>query len=120
MRREYDGFNDEAMADPTAACRELITGADFDGEGATFWLRYILVSNTGPAGILELYDQNEAVAVGANKRGEFNVPADTTLIEIPAPGMSFRVNLTAGLTGATGTIAAYGIHAGGYLVGGME
>ncbi len=124
MRREYDGYNDEAIVDPAATeCRELISGADFDGEGAIFWLRYIIVRNSSAAtaGILELYDQDEAVAVAADKRFEFDIPASaTTVLELPAPGISFKTNLTAGLTSNNGTVAAYAIHAGGYLVGGME
>ena len=122
MRREYDGYNDEALVDPTATdARELITGSDFDGDGAAFWLRYIIIRNTGVAGVCEIYDQDEGVAVAANKRFEFDVPATTTTtIDIPAPGIMFITNLTAGLTGNTGTVAAYACHAGGYLVGGME
>ena len=120
--RPYDGYSDEAMADPTADCREIINNSDFDIEGGSFWLRYIIVRNSDVANdaVLELYDQDEGVAVGANKRGEFDVPAEaTTVLDIPAPGIKFDKNCTAGITGATGTIAAYAIHAGGYIVGGM-
>ncbi len=123
MRRDYDGFNDEAMVSPTATeCRELISDANFDLDGAVFWLRYIIIRNSSAAvdGILEVYDQDEAVAVAANKRFEFDVPASTTtVLELPAPGISFKVNITAGLTTNLGTVAAYAIHAGGYLVGGI-
>ena len=123
MRREYDGYNDEALADPTTDCRELITGADFDGEGAVFWLRYIIIRNSHAStdAILELYDQDEGAATGANQRGAIDVPASTTTyIEFPAPGKSFKTNLTAGINGGSGTISAYNVVAGGYLVGGME
>ena len=122
MRREYDGYSDEAMADPTADCRELITGANFDGSGQEFWLRYIIIRNSHAAddAILEVYDQNEGVAVGANLRFVADVPASTTTtIEFPAPGVRFSVNITAGINGGTGTVAAYNVHAGGYVTGGM-
>ena len=118
--RPYSGFSDEAMADPTVDCRELISGADFDGGGQEFWLRYIIVRNTGIAGALEVYDQNEGVAVGANLRFVADCPANaTTTIEFPAPGVRFVTNLTAGLNAAAGTVAAYNVQAGGYLSGGM-
>jgi len=119
--RPYDGYNDQAMADPTAACRELISGANFDGNGQEFWLRYIIAIETGGVdAILEFYDQNEAVAVAANKRFSVNIPkSTTTTIDIPAPGIKFTTNLVAGVTGGSGTLAAYNIHAGGYLIGGM-
>lgn len=123
MKREYDGYNDEALADPTVDCRELITGADFNGDNSVFWLRYILVRNDHATddAILELYDQDEGVAVGTNLRGKIDVPHGTTqLIEFPAPGLSFNTNITAGLNGAVGTVAIGGTHAGGYLIGGMK
>ncbi len=121
MRRDFDGYNDEAMADPTVDCRELITGADFANGGQIFWLRYLIVYNSGAAGVLDVYDQNEGVAVAANQRFAMNVPAaSTTVLEIPAPGISFTTCITAGLNGGIGTIGAYGIHAGGFVVGGME
>lgn len=119
--RPYDGYNDEALADPTADCRELITDADFDGNGQEFWLRYIIIRESGGvAGVLELYDQDEGVAVAANQRTSVDVPASTTTsIDIPAPGMKFTTNITAGLNGGLGTVAAYNIHVGGYVTGGM-
>ena len=119
--KPYDGYSDEAMADPTADCRELISGANFDGNGQEFWLRYIIAIETGGVdAILEFYDQNEGVAVGANKRFSVNIPkSTTTTIDIPAPGIKFTTNMTAGVTGGAGTLAAYNIHAGGYLVGGV-
>lgn len=119
--KPYDGYSDEAMADPTADCRELISGSDFDGNGQEFWLRYIIAIETGGVdAILELYDQNEGVAVAANKRFSVNVPkSTTTMIEFPAPGVKFTTNITAGVNGGSGTLAAYNVHAGGYLVGGM-
>ena len=120
--RPISGFSDEAMADPTADCRELISGADFDGAGQEFWLRYIIIRNSHAAddAVLEVYDQNEGVAVGANLRFVADVPASTTTtIEFPAPGVKFRTNLTAGINGAVGTVAAYNVHAGGYATGGM-
>jgi len=119
-RRDYDGNNALAMIDPTAGVRELIAGANFDGEACTFWLRSLVIRNTGVDGVLEVYDQNAAVAVAANKKLDIDVPANsTTVVELPGPGVSFKVNITAGLNGALGTVAAYAIHAGGYLVGGQ-
>ena len=118
--RPFDGYNDQALADPTVDCRELITDADFDGNGTIFFLRYIIIRNSGIVGVLEIYDQNEGVAVGANLRFVADLPAaTTTLIEIPAPGISFVVNITAGLTAAAGTVAIGNAHAGGYVSGGM-
>jgi len=120
--RPYDGHSDEALADPTVDCRELITGADFDGEEATFWCRGIVVKNDHAAddAVLSLYDQNEGVAVAANQKGSYDIPAATTVfIEFPAPGKSFLVNIVAGLDGAVGTVNAYDISASGYLTGGM-
>jgi hypothetical protein len=122
-RRDYDGYNDEALTDPTVDCRELITGADFDAGGQIFWLRYIIIRNSHATddAILEVYDQNEGVAVAINLRFTADLPANaTTVIEIPSPGISFYVNITAGLNGATGTVAVGNAHAGGYQVGGME
>jgi len=120
-RRDYDGNNATAMVDPTAQVRELITGADFNGEAATFWLRSLVIRNTGVDGVLEVYDQDGAIAaVPANKKLDIDVPANaTTVVELPGPGVSFKTNITAGLNGALGTVAAYAIHAGGYLVGGQ-
>ncbi len=123
MKREYDGFNDEALADPTADCRELITGADFDGDLGTFWLRYIIIRESGGANdaIVSLYDQDEGVAVAANLRAAFDLPKGTTqIIEFPAPGLSFKTNITAGLVAAAGTVAIGNAHAGGYLIGSMK
>ena len=121
--RSYDGFNDAALVDPTAATVELITGSDLDGEGAIFWLRYIIIRNSdlAVAAIVEVYDQNEGVAVGTNLRFTFDAPANsTTLVNIPGPGISFLINITAGLNGANGTVAIGNAHAGGYLTGGMK
>jgi len=119
--RPYDGYSDQAMADPTAACREIISGANFDGNGQEFWLRYIIAIETGGVdAILQVYDQNEAVAVAANLRFAANVPkSTTTMIEFPAPGVKFTTNITAGVVGGSGTLAAYQVHAGGYISGGM-
>lgn len=119
--RPYDGVTDEALADPTVDCRELISGADFDGNGQEFWLRYIILRESGGvAGVLEVYDQDEGAAVGANLKFTANVPANaTTTIEFPAPGMRFATNIVAGLNGGLGTVAAYNAHAGGYVTGGM-
>lgn len=119
--RPFDGYNDEAMADPTADCRELISGADFDGDGQEFWLRSIIIRESGGVdAIFEVYDQNEGVAVAANQRFSANVPkSTTTMIEFPAPGIKFTTNITAGVNGGAGTLAAYNIHASGYVSGGM-
>lgn len=123
MRREYDGYNDEALADPTADCREIITGADFNGEGSTFWLRYIIIRNSHATAdaVVNVYDQDEGVAVNTNLRFVFDAPASTTTtVELPAPGASFLTNITAGIVSGTGTVDIGNVHAGGYLVGGME
>lgn len=119
--KPFDGYNDEAMADPTADVRELISGADFDGDGQEFWLRSLIIRESGGVdAILDVYDQNEGVAVAANQRFSVNVPkSTTTTIDIPAPGIKFTTNLTAGVNGGLGTLAAYNIHASGYVVGGM-
>jgi len=119
--RPYDGYSDEAMANPTADVRELISGADFDGNGQEFWLRYIIARESGGAdAILEVYDQNEGVAVAASLRFVVDIPkSTTTMIEFPAPGVRFVTNITAGVNGGTGTLAAYNVHAGGYVNGGM-
>jgi hypothetical protein len=45
--KPFDGYSDEAIADPTVDCRELISGADFDGDGQEFWLRFIIVRESG-------------------------------------------------------------------------
>lgn len=119
--KPFDGYSDEAMADPTVDCRELISGADFDGDGQEFWLRFIIVRESGGVdGVFDIYDQNEGAEVAANKRFSVNVPkSTTTTIEFPAPGVKFVTNITGGLVGAAGTVSAYNVHAGGYVVGGM-
>ena len=121
MSREYDGYNDEAVVAP-ATLKQIITGANFDAEGAIFWLRYIVVRNSSAAvdGVFEVYDQVEGAAAAASKRFEFDVPANaTTVFEVPSPGISFKIDITAGITGNLGTVAIGTVHAGGYLVGGM-
>jgi hypothetical protein len=70
--------------------------------------------------VFDIYDQNEGAEVAANKRFSVNVPkSTTTTIEFPAPGVKFVTNITGGLVGAAGTVSAYNVHAGGYVVGGM-
>ncbi len=123
MRREYDGYNDEALTDPATDCREIITGADFDGDLSVFRLRYITVRNSDAANdaVIQLYDQDEGVAVSTNLRAVFDIPHGTTqVIEIPGPGISFKTNIVAAMLSGLGTMAIGNIHAGGYLIGGMK
>jgi hypothetical protein len=121
-RRDLSGHNDEALADPTADARELITGANFDGESATFHLRGLWFYNADLANdaVIELFDQDEGVAVALNGRGVIACPAGvTTVVSFEEPGIMFRTNLTAGINGGVGTVAAFQALAWGYLEGGQ-
>lgn len=118
MRRDLSGRSDEAMTTPGADCRELISGADFDGENAIFHLKGVIIYNSHASadGVLQLYDQDEGVAVAANEQFTIVAPFGvTTIVEFCEPGWQFHTNITAGVTG--GTVGAYAVGAWGYLVG---
>lgn len=117
--RPYDGNTDEALTIPATDCRELITGADFDGENAIFWLRGVIIYNSHAStdAVVDVYDQDEGVAVAANQKFTIIAPFGvTTIVEFSAPGRSFKTNITAATT--NGTIAAYEAGAWGFLSGG--
>lgn len=119
-RRDINGRSDEDLTTPGADCRELISGADFDGELATFHLLGMIIYNSDGAAdaVIDIYDQDEGVAVAANQ--QFTVVAPfgvTTIVSLDIPGWQFHTNITAGTTG--GAINAYEIGAWGYLEGGM-
>jgi len=121
MRRPYSGHSDAALVLPATTTNELMTGSNFDGKHVIFWLRNITIRNfnAGNATVIDIYDQDEAVAVAANQRLSLDVPAATTaMFDFPAPGIAFYTNLTAAST-PIGTIAAYEASASGYEEGGM-
>ncbi len=119
--RAYSGNNADTLPDPTSATVELKPGADFDGNGQIFYLRYVIAKETeGVAAVIEIFDQNEAVGDDDNKRLSLDVGASSTeIFSIPAPGIPFSTNIVAGLTGGDGTIAQGDICIGGYITGGM-
>lgn len=120
MRRPISGNTDEALTTPGADCRELISGLNPNGDNATFWCRGIIIYNSHAAddAVVDVYDQDEGVAVAANQRFTIIAPAGTTtVVEFAAPGFAFVTNLTAGTT--NGTVAAYEAGAWGYLEGGQ-
>jgi len=119
-KRDLSGRSDEALTIPATDCRELISGADFDGELATFHLLGIIIYNSDGAAdaVVDIYDQDEGVAVAANQQFTIVAPFGvTTIVSLDAPGWQFHTNITAATTG--GTIAAYEAGAWGYLEGGM-
>ena len=118
-RRDISGRSDEAMTTPGAACREIMSGEDFNGENCTFHLIFIIIYNSHAtdAAVVDIYDQDEAAATAANQRWTIIAAAgSTTVFTLPEPGFLFYTNITAATTG--GTIEAYEIAAGGYTVGG--
>ncbi len=120
MKKAISGNSDEALTIPATDCRELITGADFDGQMAVFHCLGIIVYNShaDTDSVVDIYDQDEAVAVAASQRLTLICPFGvTTMITFPDPGFLFKVNITAAVTG--GTIAAYEIGAFGYTTGGQ-
>ena len=120
MRNHRSGHSDEVLVLPATACRELISGADFDGKHVIFELRGIMVRNYSPGNnaVIDVYDQDEGVAVAANQRLSLDVPAATTaMFEFAPPGMLFYTNITAASTPVL-TVAAYEASAWGYEVGG--
>lgn len=119
-RWDLSGRSDEALTIPATDCRELITGADFDGELATFHLLGIIIYNSHVSTdtVVDIYDQDEAAAVATNQQLTIVTPFGvTTIVSLDAPGWQFHTNITAATTGAT--IAAYDASAFGYLEGGQ-
>jgi hypothetical protein len=80
MRRPYSGHNDEDLVLPATDVRELISGADFDARNVAFWLRSLTIRNYDGANdtVVDIYDQDEGVAVAANQRLSLDIPAGTT------------------------------------------
>lgn len=116
-RYPHSGNTDEALTTPAVDCRELL-GTGFRQANRTFQCRSIWVYNSHATedATVQVYDQAEGVAVAANERFAFQVPAQTTVIvEFPAPGMEFRTNITAAVT--NGTVAIYQAGASGYEEG---
>ena len=111
------GHNDEALAVPGTDVRELISGLDPDGDGKVFYLKKLVLANehATEVGVVELYDQDEAVGVAANQRlAPIHVPpGDTVIVNYEDGEAPFVTNLTAGVT--LGTFATLSQHASGYL-----
>jgi hypothetical protein len=119
MWRPRSGHSDEALAAPATDVRELISGADFDGKNCKFWLRGLIIYNSDASqdAVVDIYDQDEGAATAANQRLSIVAPfGTTTIVEFSAPGIEFKTNITAGITG--GTVAAYEAGAWGYEEGG--
>ena len=120
MRRPYSGHNDEDLVLPATDVRELISGADFDARNVAFWLRSLTIRNYDGANdtVVDIYDQDEGVAVAANQRLSLDIPAGTTaMFDFPSPGIKFVTNITAASTPIS-TVAAYEASASGYIDGG--
>lgn len=119
MTKRYarSGNTDEALTTPAVDVRELMSAGGFQAD-RKFWLRFVWVNNSHATddATVQIYDQDEGVAVAANERLSFLAPALTlTVIEVPAPGERFITNITAAVT--NGTVAIYQAGAGGYEEG---
>lgn len=112
------GVTDEALTTSGADVRELL-GTGFSQANRDFWLRSVWIYNSHATtdGVVTLWDQAEGVAVAANERFSFPVPAATlTKIDFPAPGLRFLTNICAAVS--AGTVAVYQAGASGYEEGG--
>jgi len=123
MAKRYprSGNTDEALTAPATDVRELLgDGFHTDPNGNTrkFRLRSVWAYNSHATdtALIQVYDQDEGVAVAANEKFAFPVPPETYVkIDFPAPGYEFFTNLTAAVT--NGTIAIYQAGAIGYEEG---
>lgn len=118
MRIPISGQCDEALAAAATDARELISGADFDGDGKVFVLEELELSNEHVSldGFVELWDADEGAAPTATlQRGGFTVPAASTvkLSWRPGTGPRFRTSICA--TATQGTFAAQTQRCSGYL-----
>lgn len=117
QRYSRSGNSVEALTTPAADCRAILAVGGFT-TGRIFWCKFIWVYNSSAVtdAVIQLFDQDEAVAVAANERFSFIAPkAAGTMIDIPGPGMKFVTNITAATTG--GTVAIYQMGCGGYEEG---
>jgi hypothetical protein len=120
MKKPLSGNTDEALTIPATDCRELISGANFDGQGAVFHClaMWFYNSHATTDSVVQVYDQDEAAATAANERFSIVCPFGVlTEVTFPEPGMLFKINITAAVTG--GTIAIYQAGAMGYTTGGQ-
>ena len=117
MGKRYakSGYNDTAI-DTNA---RSILEPDRLKSGRVFRLKGLVISNehaTGTA-VVEIFNEEEATTpaapTAANQRLNIQVgPADTVVIDFPAPGVLFTAGPTAIQSG--GTVAAYSVAAMGY------
>lgn len=113
MRIPFSGYNDAILG---AAVLSISSDAAFATKGKVFWLRGIVITNTHATqtGLVDLYDQDEAAAVAANKRGSIQCPpVATTVVDFPAPGIKFITEV--GAVKTNGTVVAYDVLVTGYM-----
>lgn len=115
MAKEYfSGVSNDALG---ASVKSLCSDVVFSTIKKTFWCRYIQVTNehATETALIDIYDMEEAGAAVANQRGSIQVgPTDTVIVEYPAPGLKVVTEL--GATTTNGTVNAYNVICGGYLV----
>lgn len=116
MRVPLSGNNDEALDVKATDIRELISGEDFDGEGVVFHCRGIIITNSHATetSSIEIWDSDEDD--GGTPTGQIMTllcpPKATTVFDFPAPGITFKTNITASLV--DGTVATVSAGALGY------
>lgn len=107
MRIPIAGQNDEALTIAATDARELIVGADFDGDAKVFVLEELELSNEHVSldAFVELWDVDEGAAPAAStQRGGFTVPAaSTVVIPFGKSGPRFRTSICG--TATQGTFA---------------
>ena len=119
MRVPASGQNDEALATMGTDVRELISGLDPDGDGMTFYLTQIQLTNrhASQVGAVFLADSNESTSLTTGDaliRGSLIVPANDTVVLTYEDGEKpFVTNLVAGIV--NGTFGIGDVNASGYL-----
>lgn len=123
MRYPRSSFNDEAVAAYGSDCIELLQGGITSGR--VFWLRGIVITNAHAANAdqIILYDDDtEGDEAGTGpaavdrRLAIYCGPADTVVLDFPAPGIKFVVGLLGAKleSPASGTFATHSIAVIGY------
>ena len=119
MRVPVSGVNDEALATMGTDVRELISGLDPDGDGMTFYLTQLQLTNrhASQVGAVFLADSDESSSLTTGNaliRGSIIVPAnDTVIVKYKDGEKPFVTNLVAGIV--NGTFNVGDAVASGYL-----
>ena len=117
MAKEYfSGYSNDALG---AAVKSLCSDVVFNATTLkkTFWCKYIQVTNEHATDttLIDIYDMEEAAVDLSRQRGSIQVgPVDTVIVEYPAPGLKIEIEL--GATATNGTVNAYNVICGGYLI----